>query len=41
MTLFLQYVNNHILDDAHYIWWPIVFLGDEICVCSGQGYAEF
>ena len=23
MTLFLEYnVNNHILDDAHFLWWP-------------------
>ena len=30
MTLFLQHnVNNHILDGAHYFWWPSVLSGSE------------
>ena len=41
MTLFLQYnVNNHILGDAHHLWWPSVLSVSE-SVCTEQGYTEF
>ena len=30
MTFFLQYnLNNHILDDVRYLWWPSVLPGSE------------
>ena len=43
MTLFLQYkVNNHILDDTCYLWWPSEFPGCKyVSACTEQRSAEF
>ena len=42
MTLFLQYnVNNHILDNGHYIWWRFVFAGGEIVSVLSKDLLNF
>ena len=38
MTLFLQYdVNNHILDNAHFLWWPSVLPDSESVSLLSKG----
>ena len=37
MTLYLKYVNHHILDGVHYLWWTSVFPGGEFVPVLSRG----